>query len=483
MSALDWATALGEQIGRGILAGLMDAARARPAVAEPPPPPRRYRPRPVARCGGDNTVDVSRVPVAAPAPPPLRVVQPPPLPPEALAQHPVIEPPSGAPEAGGPVAEPVPPADGDAEAEEPAREQAGTPPSCAVDGCDRRAHRRCGLCDKHEARRRLGLEVNVPLVPRRPAVPPAPRPPPAPETAAPPSGRCGWGEYACPRRPVEGGLCTRHRGAKRRRDKCDAFHAARAAGLIRPEPCAPEPSRRLEPAEAAYRAEPESFEQRFWQRVSPEPNTGCWLWTGAVTTGVNPLPRAVIDYKPRAFSGSAPIFEPAQRTAWRIERGEEPPEKLYRLCQLRGCVNPAHHDIEPRIVREEPVPQRPHHSAKPVTWTVPSTGEQQALVTRWMPWARAQAGKVLRRNRDLVVHRNELEQAAYLGLTIAASRFDASRGVSFPSYATHQVRAEMHQAAARVLNPTSGCPKGGLPWRVETTTIDELEGRYEEDAA
>jgi hypothetical protein len=22
--------------------------------------------------------------------------------------------------------------------------------------------------------------------------------------------------------------------------------------------------------------------ERFWSKVSPEPNTGCWIWTGAV---------------------------------------------------------------------------------------------------------------------------------------------------------------------------------------------------------
>lgn len=28
-----------------------------------------------------------------------------------------------------------------------------------------------------------------------------------------------------------------------------------------------------------------SIIERFWSRVSPEPNTGCWLWTGAARDG------------------------------------------------------------------------------------------------------------------------------------------------------------------------------------------------------
>ena len=26
---------------------------------------------------------------------------------------------------------------------------------------------------------------------------------------------------------------------------------------------------------------PRPAEERFWEKVSPEPNSGCWLWTGA----------------------------------------------------------------------------------------------------------------------------------------------------------------------------------------------------------
>lgn len=78
------------------------------------------------------------------------------------------------------------------------------------------------------------------------------------------------------------------------------------------------------------------FAERFWAKVSPEPNTGCWLWTGA---------RNNHGYGVMSAGGDGERH--AHRIAWILERGPIPDG----LCVLHtcnggsgghGCVNPAH---------------------------------------------------------------------------------------------------------------------------------------------
>lgn len=71
-----------------------------------------------------------------------------------------------------------------------------------------------------------------------------------------------------------------------------------------------------------------SFEDNY----IPEPNSGCWLWTG-------PINRIIPPY------GGYGRFnkEAAHRYSFRKFKGEIPTGKLVlHKCDVRGCVNPDH---------------------------------------------------------------------------------------------------------------------------------------------
>lgn len=74
-----------------------------------------------------------------------------------------------------------------------------------------------------------------------------------------------------------------------------------------------------------------SLSERIEERTSPEPNTGCWLWTGAVgdhgygTISVNDTTRL------------------AHRLAFEAAKGPIPSGlQIDHLCRQRMCVNPQH---------------------------------------------------------------------------------------------------------------------------------------------
>ena len=75
----------------------------------------------------------------------------------------------------------------------------------------------------------------------------------------------------------------------------------------------------------------QSFRERFEKFVFPEPNSGCWLWDGALihsgygTFSVNNRRRL------------------AHRVSYEMEKGTIPAGlEIDHLCRLRSCVNPAH---------------------------------------------------------------------------------------------------------------------------------------------
>lgn len=79
--------------------------------------------------------------------------------------------------------------------------------------------------------------------------------------------------------------------------------------------------------DASGRYLPVDVRQRFDAKWTPEPNTGCWLWTACVVhSGYGNFDR-----------------EEAHRVAWRLYRGPIP-EGMYidHMCRVRSCVNPDH---------------------------------------------------------------------------------------------------------------------------------------------
>lgn len=81
-----------------------------------------------------------------------------------------------------------------------------------------------------------------------------------------------------------------------------------------------------------------SPEQRFWKYVSPEPNTGCWLWTGyTFSSGYSCFGEKYSSYH-------------GHRWAYKHFVGEIPDGwEVDHLCRVRCCVNPSHLEaVEPK---------------------------------------------------------------------------------------------------------------------------------------
>lgn len=73
------------------------------------------------------------------------------------------------------------------------------------------------------------------------------------------------------------------------------------------------------------------LQERFDSKWVPEPNTGCWLWLGGLTSC--------------GYGAFAPVNkgEKAHRWAWMLYRGPIPEGMVIdHMCRVRSCVNPDH---------------------------------------------------------------------------------------------------------------------------------------------
>ena len=75
-------------------------------------------------------------------------------------------------------------------------------------------------------------------------------------------------------------------------------------------------------------------EERFWEKVYPEPNSGCWLWTASVGS-----------------HGYGQMWDPSSPTnpvlahcvSYRLYKGQIPEGlELDHKCRVSICVNPDH---------------------------------------------------------------------------------------------------------------------------------------------
>lgn len=77
-----------------------------------------------------------------------------------------------------------------------------------------------------------------------------------------------------------------------------------------------------------------TLEERLLHHSMPEPNSGCWLWTGAVVGGNN------LDYGILWWRGTN---HRAHRLSWSVFRGPLDPKMLVcHKCDVPSCINPDH---------------------------------------------------------------------------------------------------------------------------------------------
>jgi hypothetical protein len=77
---------------------------------------------------------------------------------------------------------------------------------------------------------------------------------------------------------------------------------------------------------------------RFEQKYIPEPNSGCWLWTGS-DNGYRGY--GLLGIRNRQKGEHYNLL--AHRVSWMVHRGDIPNGALIlHKCDVRSCVNPDH---------------------------------------------------------------------------------------------------------------------------------------------
>ncbi len=76
-----------------------------------------------------------------------------------------------------------------------------------------------------------------------------------------------------------------------------------------------------------------SIEVRFLEKMIPEPNSGCWLWTASLTNkGYGEI---MLKHSRRTAY--------AHRISYQLFKGDVPPKaKILHSCDMPCCVNPDH---------------------------------------------------------------------------------------------------------------------------------------------
>lgn len=78
-----------------------------------------------------------------------------------------------------------------------------------------------------------------------------------------------------------------------------------------------------------------SLKERFEDKYIPEPNSGCWLWTGSLTRGGYGHIRDMV--------GDNWGMRRAHRVSYELNKGDIPQGKvIMHTCDNPLCVNPSH---------------------------------------------------------------------------------------------------------------------------------------------
>lgn len=76
---------------------------------------------------------------------------------------------------------------------------------------------------------------------------------------------------------------------------------------------------------------PIPLDERFKSRYTPIPESGCWIWEGALVDGYG------------AIDDEAGNGKRAHRVSWELQYGTIPQgAQVLHRCDIRCCVNPAH---------------------------------------------------------------------------------------------------------------------------------------------
>jgi hypothetical protein len=75
--------------------------------------------------------------------------------------------------------------------------------------------------------------------------------------------------------------------------------------------------------------------RRFWEKVAPDPETGCWNWTAATSGGYGVVSSMLLTGDPQPLR--------AHRWAYLIFVGPlDPGKHIHHVCGNKRCCNPAH---------------------------------------------------------------------------------------------------------------------------------------------
>lgn len=81
----------------------------------------------------------------------------------------------------------------------------------------------------------------------------------------------------------------------------------------------------------------------WWERLTPEPNSGCWLWTGGTFAN---------DGAPRLHV-SARLHIRVHREMYALVQGNPDGMDVKQRCRVKICCNPDHLVLEQRLTAED----------------------------------------------------------------------------------------------------------------------------------